>query len=404
MVAKMNDRFEKDARLGEDIRLLGRILGDTIRAYEGGAAFALVEDIRQLAVVARRLDDVAAAERLSKALDGLSAAEAVMVIRAFSYFALLANIAEDRHHIRRNRDNLRGGARPLPSTVRGLFAEARDDARRDEIAKVLGTIRVHAVLTAHPTEVQRKSTLDGQLAMAECLARLDSADAMPEEADAAVAELRRLVAILWQTRMVRPVKLGVRDEIENALAYFHYTFIDAVPALVVQVEDGIAALTGGEAPSLPALVSVGSWVGGDRDGNPFVTADMLDVATRRHAEVAFDHYLAEVHTLGGELPLSGLLTKCSPGLLALADESPDPSPHRKDEPYRRALTGIYARLAATAEALGLKMVQRAAVGAARPYANAGELSCSLDVIDASLRAGGNALLAEGRLRLLRKAV
>jgi len=400
----MNDRFEKDARLGEDIRLLGRILGDTIRAYEGEAAFALVEDIRQLAVAARRLDDTAAAERLARALDALSADEAVMVIRAFSYFALLANIAEDRHHIRRNRDNLRSGARPLASTVRGLFAEAREDPRREEMAKALATIRVHAVLTAHPTEVQRKSTLDGQLAMADCLARLDSSDAMPEETDAAVIELRRLVAILWQTRMVRPVKLGVRDEIENALAYFHYTFIEAVPALVTQVEDGIAALTGRERPSLPALVSVGSWVGGDRDGNPFVTADMLDAAARRHAEVAFDHYLEQVHTLGGELPLSALLTRSTPELLALADESPDPSPHRRDEPYRRALTGVYARLAATAEALGLKIVRRAAVGAAKPYADAAGLSRSLDVIDASLRAGGNALLAEGRLRLLRKAV
>ncbi|HEX4332326.1 MAG TPA: phosphoenolpyruvate carboxylase [Usitatibacter sp.] len=397
-------RFEKDARLGEDIRLLGRILGDTIRAYEGEAAFALVEDIRQLAVAARRLEDTAAGGRLSRVLDALSAAEAVMVIRAFSYFALLANIAEDRHHIRRNRDNLRAGARPLPSTVRGLFAEAREDARRDETAKRLATVRVQAVLTAHPTEVQRKSTLDCQLAVAECLSRLDSTDAMPEETDAAVAEIRRLVAILWQTRMVRPVKLGVRDEIENALAYFAYTFIDAVPALVTQVEDGIAALTGGERPSLPALVSVGSWVGGDRDGNPFVTADMLAEATRRHAEVAFDHYLTEVHTLGAELPLSSLLAKSTLELLALADESPDASPHRKDEPYRRALTGIYARLAATAADLGLKIVQRSAVGVAARYADPGELSRALDVIDTSLACGGNALLAEGRLRLLRKAV
>ncbi len=328
-----------------------------------------------------------------------------MVIRAFSYFSLLANIAEDRHHIRRARDNLREGAPPLPSTVRGLFAEAREDAaHREEAARTLAGIRVHAVLTAHPTEVQRKSTLDCQLAVAECLARLDSADALPHETDAAVAELRRLVAVLWQTRMVRPVKLGVRDEIENALAYFHYSFIAVVPLLVTQVEDEIAALTGRERPDLPALVSVGSWVGGDRDGNPFVTAEMLDAATGRHAEVAFDHYLGEVHALGAELPLSGLLTACTPELLALADESPDRSPHRHDEPYRRALTGVYARLASTAGALGLRFAQRAAVGEARPYTDPAALAAALDVIDASLRSGGNALLAEGRLRLLRKAV
>src|SRR5271154_4805084 len=269
MVANMNDRFEKDARLGEDIRLLGRILGDTVRSYEGEETFALVEDIRQLAVASRRLEDTASGERLSRLLDGLTAEQAVMVIRAFSYFSLLANIAEDRHHIRRHRDNLREGSAPLPSTLRGLFAEAEEGrVPPAEAARSLASIRVHPVLTAHPTEVQRKSTLDCQLAVAECLARMDSADALPADIEAAILELRRLIAILWQTRMVRPVKLGVRDEIENALAYFHYTFIDAVPRLVIRVEDEIAKLTKESAPRLPALVSVGSWVGGDRDGNP----------------------------------------------------------------------------------------------------------------------------------------
>ncbi|HEY2628623.1 MAG TPA: phosphoenolpyruvate carboxylase, partial [Usitatibacter sp.] len=401
----MNDRYEKDARLGEDIRLLGRILGDTVRAYEGEATFALVEDIRQLAVASRREEDTAARDRMSKVLDGLTAEQAVMVIRAFSYFSLLANIAEDRHHVRRNRDNLRQGSRPLPSTVRGLFAELKENpSAASEAVRTLESIRVYPVLTAHPTEVQRKSTLDCQLAIATALGRMDSADALPSEIDDSTAELRRLVAILWQTRMVRPVKLGVRDEIENALAYFNYTFIAAVPALVIQVEDAIAEITAKPAPVLPALVSVGSWVGGDRDGNPFVTAEMLEQALRRHGEVVFDHYLEEVHALGAELPLSGLLTRCTPELMALADESPDRSPHRQDEPYRRALTGIYARLIATAEALGLRPTHRNAVGNSRRYADATELAAALDVIDSALRAGGNAILAEGRLRLLRKSV
>ena len=120
---------------------------------------------------------------------------------------------------------------------------------------------VHPVLTAHPTEVQRKSTLDCQLAIAEGLARIDSADALPEEIEAATGELRRLVATLWQTRMIRAVKLGVRDEIENALAYFHYTFLDALPAIVADVEDRLALLDPrAPRPDLPPLVAVGSWV------------------------------------------------------------------------------------------------------------------------------------------------
>ncbi len=401
----MNDRDDKDARLGEDIRLLGRLLGDTIRAYEGGDTFERIEAIRRLAVASRRLEDVESRGALARTLDALSDEQAVAVVRAFSYFSLLANIAEDRHHVRRARDNRREGAPPLPSTLRGLFADARErGARREDAAERLAKIRVHPVLTAHPTEVQRKSTLDCQLAIAEWLGRMDAPGLLAEEGDAAVIELRRLIATLWQTRMLRAVKLGVRDEIENALAYFGYTFIDTIPSLVAEVEDSIAALPGdAPRPELPVLIAVGSWVGGDRDGNPFVTAEMLEFAFRRHGEVIVDHYLGQVHALGGELPLSGLLTRITPELASLAERSPDRSPHRQDEPYRRALTGVYARLVATATGLGLRYEHRAAVGVGEPYANAAEFSADLDVIDECLRRGGSALLADGRLRSIRKA-
>jgi len=397
---------DKDARLGEDIRLLGRLLGDTIRAYEGEATFTLIEEIRQLAVASRRMEDVASRQRLAAILDALKPGQAVLVARAFSYFSLLANIAEDRHHIRRQRDNRRAGAQPLPSTLRGLFADASArGVTREQARAQLERIRVQPVLTAHPTEVQRKSTLDAQLAIAEWLGRLDSTDALPEDLERSTLELRRLVATLWQTRMLRVVKLGVRDEIENALSYFNYTFIEAVPAMLADIEDAAAQLPGtGARGELPAMLTVGCWVGADRDGNPFVTAEMLETAFRRQGEVLFDHYLAQVHALGAELPLSGLLSRITPELAQLAERSPDRSPHRMDEPYRRALTGVYARLAATAEALGLRTQHRAAVGDALAYASSSELAAALDVIDSSLRVAGSGLMADGRLRMLRKAL
>ena len=397
---------DKDARLAEDIRLLGRVLGDTIRGFEGEATYALIEEIRQLAVASRRLEDTASRDKLSATLDALTTDQALAVVRAFSYFSLLANIAEDRHHIRRDRDHRRQGGAPLASTLRGLLSEAREQALpREEVARRLAGVRVHPVLTAHPTEVQRKSTLDAQLAIAAWLARIDSAEALPEEIECGIEELRRLVATLWQTRMLRTVKLGVRDEIENALAYFHYTFIGTVPAIVADAEDSIASLPGSvERPQLPPLITVGSWVGGDRDGNPFVDAEMLEAAFRRQGELIFDHYLGEIHALGAELPLSELLTRTTPALKALAEQSPDRSPHRLEEPYRRALTGIYARLAGTADAWGLRVQHRVAVGVMPPYTQVAEFAGSLEVIDASLREGGSALLADGRLRKLRKAV
>jgi phosphoenolpyruvate carboxylase len=357
-------------------------------------------------VASRRLEDIASRRSLAQTLDALTDDQTVVVVRAFSHFSLLANIAEDRHNIRRYRENRREGVRPLDSTVRGLFAEARAaGSNRENAGSHFARIRVAPVLTAHPTEVQRRSTLDCKLAIAEWLERLDSADRLPEEKHEAETQLRRLIATLWQTRMLRPVRLGVRDEIENALSYFEYTFIDAVPRLIANVEDEIAALPGECArPDLPAIVAVGSWVGGDRDGNPFVTAEMLEYAFRRQSEIAFEHYFAQVHALGAELPLSGLLARVSPQLSQLAAQSPDPSQHRQDEPYRRALTGIYARLVASADRLGLKRFHRTAVGPAEPYPSPAAFAFDLDVIDRSLRAANGELLADGRLRQLRKAV
>jgi phosphoenolpyruvate carboxylase len=402
----MDDRRQADARLAEDIRLLGRLLGDTIRSHEGEATFALIEEIRQLAVASRRLEDTAAQERLARVLDGLTTAQAVQVVRAFSYFSLLANIAEDRHHVRRHRQNRRQGAAPLPSTLAGIFADARTrGAHAPELLREVAALRVQAVLTAHPTEVQRKSILDRQVAIAAGLARLDSADALPEEVELATQQLRREIATLWQTRMIRSVRLGVRDEIENVLSYFHYTFMEVLPAITADVEDALREADGdARSPSLPPLVSVGSWVGGDRDGNPYVTAEMLEGAFRRHAETAFAHYLDEVHALGAELPLSDILTRITPELTTLAESSPDRSPHRAGEPYRRALTGVYARLVATAQGLSLALPHRTALGEAQPYESSEALATDLGIVDASLRAGGSALLADGRLRRLRKAV
>ncbi|HQZ46401.1 MAG TPA: phosphoenolpyruvate carboxylase [Usitatibacteraceae bacterium] len=397
---------DKDAALVEDIRLLGRILGETLRLHEGDETYGLIETIRRLAVASRRLEDVGSRRALAETLDHLADDQAVVVVRAFSYFSLLANIAEDRHHVRRHRENRRHGSKPLASTLRGLFADAleRGTSRAEGMA-TLAKVRVTPVLTAHPTEVQRRSTLDLQLAIAGWLGRLDGADLLDEERAAAESELRRLVATLWQTRMLRAVKLGVKDEIENALAYFDYTFIDAVPRIHIEIEDSVAQLPGDAAAQpLPTVLSIGSWVGGDRDGNPFVTAAMLELAFRRQAEIAFDHYFGQVHALGAELPVSGLLVKLTPAMAALVDQSADPSPFRKDEPYRRALTGVFARLAATAAALGLRREHRTAVGHGDPYADAAAFAADLDVIDESLRAGNAAMLADGRLRRLRRAV
>ncbi len=154
------------------------------------------------------------------------------------------------------------------------------------------------------------------------------------------------MTLLWQTRMLRDARLTVADEIENALSYYRTTFLEEIPALYADIE---AALGEHGVPArLPAFFQMGSWIGGDRDGNPNVTEPTLETAITRQATVIFEHYLEQVHKLGAELSVSNLPAGSSDALQALADASPDQSEHRTDEPYRRALIGIYTRLAASA--------------------------------------------------------
>jgi phosphoenolpyruvate carboxylase len=390
---------DKDAALIEDIRLLGRVLGDVIREHEGEDTFNLIEEIRQLSVASRKRDDEAAHLRLTAILEGLTDVQSVRVARAFSFFSQLANIAEDCHHSRRHRIHMAEGSAPLPSSLAGLRATFEERGLVGaEAADVMRSVQVSPVLTAHPTEVQRKSILDCQLQIARCLDEQDLRALRPGGSEATQAELRRAITTLWHTRMLRDVKLGVADEIENALSYFRYTFLHAIPAIQRDVEDWLAAGEVGQA------LRVGTWVGGDRDGNPFVTAEMLDHALRRQGTIIFEHYFTEVHALGADLPLSQLLKPASAALMALAERSPDRSPHRQDEPYRRALTGMFARLVASTARLGLGQEHRRALGEAEAYACPADFLADLDVLDTSLRGQRLTLLAEGRLRALRLAV
>jgi phosphoenolpyruvate carboxylase len=216
--------------------------------------------------------------------------------------------------------------------------------------------------------------------------------------------LNRQVLELWQTAMLRLSKLQVRDEIDNGLAYYRYTFLDQVPRLYADVGARLAHDFGADASRLPPFLRLGSWIGGDRDGNPFVTAETLGYAIRAQAALAFEHYLGEVHKLGGELSLSSRLVQPTAALLALAQHAHDENPHRADEPYRQALVGIYGRLAATARALAGYMPPRPATVPGEPYPTPEALSADLDTIAVSLATHGATPLAAGRLDPLRRAV
>ena len=393
----IDDAAAKNRPLVDDIRLLGRILGDVIREQEGKAAFDLIERVRQLSVAYRLKADASAGRVLDRLLKNLSADQTVTVIRAFSYFSHLANIAEDRHHVRRRLAHEAEGHQQEGSLAVAFERLQRADHRADDIAQVLQTAYISPVLTAHPTEVQRKSILDAERAIAELVGQRDdlhTPQALADNEDL----LRGRVTQLWQTRMLRLHKLTVADEIENALGYYHSTFLREVPRLYRDVERALPGHAVGN------FLRMGHWIGGDRDGNPNVTAATLRHALARQSEVAIRHILTELHELGAELSVSGTLSSVSPQLQALAERSPDTNAHRQDEPYRRALIGMYARLAATLHELTGTEALRHAVAPQDPYPDADALLADLRVIEQSLAAHHAQALVGPRLAPLMRAV
>ncbi len=397
---------DKDHPLREDIRLLGRILGETVRAQEGDDVFDTVERIRQLSIRFHRHDDIAARSELASILEGLDRDRANLVVRAFSYFSHLANIAEDLHHIRRSRAHQIAGSAPREGGLTLALQRAREAGIGEAaIEEFFRTALVSPVLTAHPTEVLRKSIFNAQMRVAEFLDKRGRMQLTPEEFAQNDEGLRRAVLTLWQTRMLRLARLSVADEVANGLSFYDHTFLRALPQLYGVIEDKLTADDPHWAgKDLPSFLRMGSWIGGDRDGNPFVVADVLKNALRMQSTRVMDFYLEQVHRLGANLSLAEGLVGVSDELLRLAERSPDRSPHRVDEPYRRVLAAIYARLAATARVLDNHEALRHAIAEMPPYADTAEFLGELDIVRASLEANGSHLLAHGRLRRLRRAV
>jgi phosphoenolpyruvate carboxylase len=406
----MLDSKNTELPLIEDIRLLGKILGDIIREQEGNAVYRLIEKVRKLSVSFHRDANQKANQDLTKLLKGLSSDNAMKVLRAFTYFSHLANLAEDRHHIRRRVAYERLGSYQdgsIPVAMKKLHAAGITNRA---ISKALEKSLVSPVLTAHPTEVQRTSILEAERDIANLLAARDqikeSSRAHNPDKDALLtkelglneAQIRARVLQLWHTRLLRFTKLTVADEIENALTYYETTFLREIPKIYAQLED---VLPGN---SVASFLKMGQWIGGDRDGNPNVSSKTLEYAITRQSEMVLRHYLTEVHCLGRELSLSALLLKFPKKMQELAAVSPDTNEHRQDEPYRRALTGMYSRLAATLKLLTNTDAARHAVPPQNPYKIAQEFLFDLRIIEASLVSQGAKALSDRRLRGLIRTV
>src|SRR3982751_3425662 len=306
--------LEEDARLRTDIRLLGRILGDTVRDQEGADVFDLVERIRQTSIRFHRDDDQPARRELELILDSMSISQTLRIVRAFSYFSHLANIAEDQNNIRQMR--VRSTA-SRPGTSRLTLAHARAAGiSAADLRRFFETAQVSPVLTAHPTEVRRKSTIDREMEIAALLDRSERVQLTPEEIAASDEQLRRAVLTLWQTNLLRRTKLTVLDEVANGLSFYDYTFLHEVPRLHCSLEDRLNQEQGGSPGELASFLTMGSWIGGDRDGNPFVTADVMRGTLRLQSSRVLRFYLEQLHVLGSELSIAAHLADVSEELRA----------------------------------------------------------------------------------------
>jgi phosphoenolpyruvate carboxylase len=392
------DDSTKDIPLVEDVRMLGQVLGDTIREQEGEDIFERIEAIRRLSVTFERKADLEAGHQLDNALQALTTEAATLVARAFSYFSHLANIAEDRHQVRRQEADRQHVA---PQEQAGSLSATchllkRAGVASETVAALLERSTVSPVLTAHPTEARRKTLLDIDGSIACLLAAREQQ--YSEQSRESAMLLKARVVQMWQTHLLRVAHLTVRDEIENALSYYQTTFLREIPRLYADLEERLSGTR------VAPFFRMGSWIGGDRDGNPNVDATTLREALLKQCATALRHYLTEIHELGAELSMSRILVGSTPELDELADRSSDPNPRRDDQPYRRALVGIYARLAATLQKLTGTAAVRHAVASATPYDHAGQLHTDLAVVEDSLQSHHGEALVPARLAPLRRSV
>ena len=379
--------------LRDDVRLLGDLLGDALRAHEGPALFALVEEVRALAKRGRAGSDQDF-QRLAALLAGMPIADALPVARAFAHFLTLANIAEQHHRTRRRRAYQRApDAAPQRGSCRDSFTTlVASGVEPTRLFDAVCGLRIELVLTAHPTEVVRRTLLQKHNRIAHLLARLDRPDLTNVERDEARTSLGRVVTAAWATDEVRHENPTPLDEVRGGLVVFEQTLWEVVPRFLRTVDATLKQVTGRRLPLDAAPVRFGTWMGGDRDGNPFVTPEVTRQACLLARWMAADLYLRDVDQLRSELSL----TVAAPELEQAAEGAL--------EPYRAVLRRLRDRLQATRDAAAAAVDRPDVVwpltsaDADVPLIEAPEdLAAPLLMCHRSLVATGYGLLAEGLL-------
>ena len=381
----------KDAALAADAEFLKQSLFNLLHEE---ASPLVVETVKLLSTS----DDSAAL--IEKVLPQLDEQQTHDLTLACGLFAQILNIAEDVHHERRRQIHEEAGHNSaegsLTETVRKLKA---GKVNGKAVQQQLDNTVVTAVLTAHPTEVQRQTVLSFNRRIRALLPQRERCT-NPEALAQLRHEIDTVLLCLWQTSETRQYKLSVNDEINNGVSIFPMSFFEALPKLYRTMERDFQTAYPGV--RVPNILKIGGWIGGDRDGNPFVSAETLRFAFRRHADAVFRFYRGELDKLYRELPLSIRRVKVNDDVMALAALSPDEEIARTEEPYRRAIAYIMARAMGKARSLGLGMGCK--FGFLEPYATVEEFLTDLKKLQRSLHENGSQLLAEGRLANIIRSV
>ncbi|MBX3228466.1 MAG: phosphoenolpyruvate carboxylase [Labilithrix sp.] len=404
----MADPFDA---LRRDVSYLGRVLGDTLVEQEGQGLFDVEEAIRALAKE-RRSGDAGAEAKLEAAVAALDVETAERVARAFTHYFQLVNLAEQHHRTRRRRDYAREG-RAQPGSLDVVFETmAKEGVTAERFAALFAETRVELVFTAHPSEAQRRTVLEKHRRLVSLIARRERAELTPAETEEVERAIREEVATLWQSDEIRQEKPRVGDEVKNVLFYLEEILFPLVPRFYAAME-AACARTFGATCAVPTVLTFGSWVGADMDGNPNVTPEVAVDTALAHATRVLDLYVHAVESLGSALSQSTRRIGVSEELLRSleADRASMPELATKleakteREPYRRKTSFIAERLRETRIAL-LDVRKHGGDPALQPGAYRGpdDFARDLEVVRASLLANKGARAGAERVSALLRQV
>lgn len=412
---------EKQRPLREDVRFLAALLGEVLREQGGERLFQVVERARSLAKKLRHHFDELVERELMEKLESLDLPRAIQVARAFGLYFQLVNLAEQHHRVRRKRDYDRARRAPQPNSIESLVSELKAaglDA--DAACRLLGGLSVELVVTAHPTEATRRTVLAILRALYDLLDRRENPLLTPREHEELRREMKELLVILWQTSEVRATRPLPLDEVRQSLFYFDETLWDVLPGVHEEMERSLcrhypelAERAAAAGRLLPPILRFRSWVGGDRDGNPYVTAAVTLEALRYYRDLAVRKYIQTTRRLMARYGQSTRLVGVSPELLASLERDERELPSRppdfvrwdQSEPYRRKLALMLWRLEQLRQhnlalAAGWDRTDDAWAGR---YRSAAEFLADLQVLERSLLANGGEAVARGMLgRLIRQ--